>query len=237
MKYKNLIVFLIGLSLIITGLFLGGINGISAVISRVLNEDVTLFDGSLQNFSFDPTNNKINELDLTLNNAIINVYEDDVEYLQLRLENAPKNVKTVFDEYKLIIKDQRFINIKNEKMIVNIYVPRNFVFNDVSLEVNGGVIEINQLNTKQLDIDLNAGFIKGNDCFVEQEYDIECNAGDIDLISKNSLQDYGYDIDCNIGKVKIGNIHHNGIVEYMSEYKDKMINIDCNVGKVEIRGN
>lgn len=234
---KNIIIFLLGLLLIISGLLIGGIKELGNIFSRFVDSDIILFEDGYHGFTSTYDLNEVKELDLEINNAKVAICNDDVDKITLQVENAPNSIYFKLEENVLKVSSNVLFNLNNHKMDIKIYVPRDYMFNDVSMEVNGGVVELNNLVSQQLDIELNAGIIRGRNCMITKGYDIECNAGEIELINEDSLSQFGYDIDCNLGEVYVGNIHHSGFVENTSEYKDKMVNVECNLGKVDIRGN
>lgn len=101
---------------------------------------------------------------------------------------------------------------------VTVYLPENFIAENV--EINGGTgnLNIEALNTKKLDIDAGTGNIDGNN-IIAREVQLNGGVGDIDL-EQVDLTDV--DIDCGVGNISL----QGGI------YGDSVI--DCGVGEVDL---
>lgn len=101
---------------------------------------------------------------------------------------------------------------------ITIYLPKDFVGEDVDINAGAGNIEIEALSTKKLDIDAGAGNIKGQNIVAEQ-VDLDGGVGEIDLEQVDFTK---VDIDCGVG-----NINLQGSLYGKSE-------IECGVGEVTL---
>lgn len=137
---------------------------------------------------------------------------------------------------------------------MKIYVPQNYQFQSVELEVDTGEIIVSNLVAEYVDInadvgDFSAQNIKagqlvadvdaGNveigllDCY-DSEFD--CDVGNIDVTVVGSESDYSYETECDVGDITIGSYQVGGFdSEYHKTGGSRRIKADCDAGNIEIK--
>lgn len=71
------------------------------------------------------------------------------------------------------------------RKIVYLYIPSNTIFNDVDIDIKSGLIEIDNLNTKEFEIDNMSASIKINNLNVSSNFDMDNTSGTIDIENSN----------------------------------------------------
>lgn len=229
---------IIGIVLCIVGVV--GINNYDANVYE-MEEDVVK---EIQNGS-------VSELNINVNSDNVKIIPSDtfkVEGKESKLNISEKNGV-------LSIENKTKVNIfKKSAEEVRIYVPEDYAFDKVKLEVGAGKVEVYKLNVKnnfdleigggtailndikcdKTRIEVGAGEIKGK---VEaSNIDIDCGAGDINLEVVGNKEEYSYELDVGVGKLKVGDIVINGIgkKEIGNASMNNNIKVDCGAGNINI---
>lgn len=234
----SLLLGIIGIVLCVVGVI--GINNYSLSVNKME-----------QGFTKDINGSDIYELDIDVNAGNIKVVVAD----SFKVEVNTSNVKVEETGGVLSIEEKSKLNIFNKKnQEIILYVPENYTFDDVNVELGAGKIEIDKLditNTFYLElgagtcnfndvksdsakIECGAGEIKGN--INANDIDLSCGAGNVLLTALGTKDSFGYDLDVGIGKLKVGDISINGIGNEKIENldTDNMIKVDCGAGNVNI---
>lgn len=157
---------------------------------------------------------EINKLDIETKGVNIIIKEGN----KLKIETDNKDIKTKESNNRLlIIEDNNNWFYKNDHTELIIYVPKEYQFNEVSIDNGAGKIEIDALNAKIINLDLGAGQVDINNLNVSDESDIEGGAGEIN-IQNSSLNNL--DLDLGIGKTTL------------NSYLYGINQIDCGVGEL-----
>lgn len=138
----------------------------------------------------------------------------------LKVESNSKDISCKQNNNQLEIKENSHNwSFKNDESIVNVYLPSNIVFDDVKIEVGAGEINIEKLETKNLDFELGAGKAEIKQLNVTEIAKINGGAGKVDIISGEI---HNLDLDMGVGKF-----------ELTSKLTGKN-DIDAGVGKLDI---
>lgn len=230
-----------------------GIIGIVLCIAGVVG--INNYEGNVYEMEEDVVkeiqNGSVSELSINVNSENVKIISSDsfkVEGKESKLNISEKNgVLTIENKTKLNI-------FKKSAEEVRIYVPEDYVFDNVKLEVGAGKIEVDELNIKnkfdleigggtailndincdKIMIEVGAGEIKGK---VEaSDIDIDCGAGDINLEVVGDKDAYSYELDVGVGKLKVGDIVINGIgkKEIGNVNMKNSIKVDCGAGNINI---
>ena len=159
-------------------------------------------------------NNGIERLDIETKGVNIIIKEGK----KFKIETDNKDIKTKESNNKLlIVEDNNSWIHKTDYTELIITIPTNYEFNEVSIDNGAGKIDIDKLNTKNINLDLGAGQVNIKNLNVTNESDIDGGAGEINIENShiNNL-----DLDLGIGKTTI-NASINGISE-----------IDCGIGEL-----
>lgn len=182
----------------------------------------------------------ITYLDIDVDDVNIIIKEGD----KLELETNSKYLKTKEDNKKLYIeqKENNWFN-KEKTADLIIYLPKDFEFNDISIEAGAGKIEIEKLITNKLELDLGAGKVNVNNIEVLNKTKIDGGAGEV-IINNGILNDL--DLEMGVGKFTltaklVGNsmIDH-GVGELnlnlVGNKEDYQIYLDEGLGDVKVNG-
>lgn len=177
-------------------LILGILSSIMFGISTISN----FFDEEEDNISNDLT-------DINISSDDVSILDIDVLYTNLvikegdilKAETNNKNIITSHNENKLIIKEKKHISFNNDNDLI-VYIPKDFIFDGVSIDVGAGNFEIDALNTKILELDLGAGKTNIENLYVLGSADIDGGAGDFSILNGeiNNL-----DLDIGVGKTTL----------------------------------
>lgn len=147
------------------------------------------------------------------------------------------------------------LDIKAPTGAVYLYVPASYHFEEVKLVLGAGAISSSTLFTADdLEIELAAGEIElenievgklnaevgaGTLSFagsVQQEADVECGMGEINLELAGSESDFNYDVEVAAGDVTIGRESFGGIAgeRDINNGAAKNINVECAMGAIDI---
>lgn len=135
------------------------------------------------------------DIDITGSNLIIK--QGDT----FKVETNNKYVKTKQSKNKLYITEKNhnwFKANKNNNLVV--YIPKEFIFDGISIDSGAGKVEIDALSTKTLYLNLGAGKVTINELTVLKSADIEGGAGAIEM-KNGSLNNL--DLDIGVGKLTL----------------------------------
>lgn len=104
---------------------------------------------------------------------------------------------------------------KNNDIVI--YIPKDFVAEEIIIEVGAGSVDADNLNGKEVSLDVGAGEFYAEQITAIESADIEVGAGKIEIDNITSLNT---DISCGIGSIEM-----DGIIKGDS-------NIECGVGEV-----
>lgn len=173
---------------IISGIMYGIIS-----ISNIFNND----ESSVGNLKDLNINSNIQVLDVDISSVNITIKESN----KFKVETNNKNINYKIDNNKLFITETKynFFNKKNSSDLI-IYVPNYLTFDNVNIENGAGKININELYTKKLYLDLGAGKVKANNLTVLNDTKIDGGAGEINITNSkiNNL-----DLDMGVGKLSL----------------------------------
>lgn len=159
------------------------------------------------------------------------------------------------DELKFKTKDKVFrINNAGKVGKINIYIPKGYEFEEVSLEVGAGTLYVDDILARKFGVDIGAGEAVINNFVVEQldldcgageitacgeagiETDIDCGVGEITYTAARKETDYNYNIECGIGEVICGGSSYSGIAseKKIDNGAHREMNIKCGIGEVTV---
>lgn len=165
--------------------------GLSAV-SNVFDDNSSDILEDLKDLNINGNDISVLDIDISAANLMIKTGE------ALKVETNNKYINYKLDGNKLTIKEKKhnWFFKKNKSDLV-VYIPENFMFDGVSIDTGAGKIEVEEINTRILDIDFGAGKANINNLVVESRAEIDGGAGEISILngSINNL-----DLDVGVGK-------------------------------------
>lgn len=199
-------------------------------------------------FSYDD-NKTINTV-WSQNNENILFLEVDINYSNLTIEDGDKfEVKTnnkkieyKYDNNALILNEDSFLFGGNNSNEIVITIPSGIIFNSVAIDTGAGNLNIDNLNTNNLDLDLGIGTVNINNV-ISNKTDIDTGVGSF-TINNGTLNN----LDLNIG---IGNVMitsrisgsskiDSGIgktyLNLLGTRDDYKFNVSKGIGKISIDG-
>mgnify|MGYP004561780525 CR=1 FL=1 len=126
----------------------------------------------------------------------INILEGDT----FKAETNNKYISVKQYNNKILIKERNHSWFSNDNYDLNIYVPSNMIFEDVTIDTGAGKITIDSLKTKNLDLDLGVGKTSIDELTVLNSADIDTGAGNV-VISNGNINNL--DLDLGVGKVEL----------------------------------
>lgn len=143
----------------------------------------------------DNTNIDDIDIDLIYNNLNIKVGN------KFSVETNSKNVKYTIQDSTLIVKENKKIwySSNNKKDELTIYIPSNIVLNKIDIDMGAGTLNIENMNTRKLALDLGAGSTLIKDIYSDNT-NINTGAGSFTIVNGN-INDL--DLDVGVGKTNI----------------------------------
>lgn len=165
-------------------------------------------------YTFDP----VTELDLNIAAGSLYVQTDDVNKIKVQIPDTV-SVDVYSDDATLYVDSTISTKSYSEDDFrkVVIILPEDLKLEEVSAEVSAGLLEMEALNAKEFDLDVEAGKITA------------------EMPGKQS--DYSYDLNCTAGQVKFGSDTYNGVLtdkELEKENAAGNIDISCGMGQVTV---
>lgn len=178
----------------------GGILSALSLFTYVFDKSSdSVHDLSSQSFSRDYT-----ELDIEISAADFIIEEGD----KFSIDSNHKYLKVEEKNNTLKIYDtKRLFSVNDESYTVILTVPKDTVFNEVSIETGAAKLSVDALTTYDLDLKLGAGLVTLTDVTVNTETDIEGGAGKL-TIENCSMSNLSLDIgvgECELEAKLFGN--------------------------------
>lgn len=213
--------------------------------------------GDDQNVS--ETYNGITDIDVQLSVGELQIKESDTDKVKFEATNIDSRLKLNYyvDEGELVVETRKHIaglNGGNFQGVVTLYLPKDFMMDEVDLHIGAGELYIDNISTNDLSIDVGAGEATINDFHAleadfqcgagsitasgaaEMQLDVDCGVGDINMTLAGSEQDYSYELKCGVGEITIGGNNYSGLGRKKEIYNNtgKEISIDCGIGEVSM---
>lgn len=177
---------------------------------------------------------------------------------KIRMENlTTEEVQLIAseDEESVEIKTTGKINKATDGGKLILYIPKNLQLPEISIHVGEGKINLNGVQAKELDLELERGEINAFDFEVEElsvscglsvanvrgivqkNVDLDCGAGVINFETKGTQTDYNYEIEAGIGEIRLGGQKFSGIAveKTINNHAEKEMGVDCGAGKVNVK--
>lgn len=195
---------------LIIGIFTGIISLIFGISGIFYSNDEDMKDLDVRTFEYQ---SEYLEIDIAWTN--LNIISGN----NFKIETNNKYIRCKESGNKVIISEKRGF-IKNKgKYDLTITIPEGFRFNEVDIDAGAGIVDIDTLYTRDLDLDLGAGNVIINYLDVSNEASIDGGAGKIH-IKGGTINNLDFDIGA-------GNAIINSDLTNNSD-------IDSGVGKLEL---
>ena len=255
---KFIVSLLVGIALIVVGIILGGFS----------NLDQLPYVTSINLTDFHITNaKKTEDKDIIASQSIyelnITVYHADIKFIEYNEKEIKVVAQNIYDDFileagdhELTIKQPHHILNNEEECDITIYIPENYQFNTVNIDMSAGKCEIHQLNASTMNlkqgmgeiivddgsandliIDGGLGRVEVNDFNLKNNLEIDIGFGEADIELTDNVDLYTHSVNVSFGSVVVGDIDYSGISSTKNENKDsRHIEIDCGFGSVEVKG-
>lgn len=191
------------------------IAGINKLFSWFDEETITTVTTEEKTFNIEEINN------LKIGSSIENVEIITGDEFRVVTQNVPESYRCEVEDGTLVI-DSNVSNSKiklNEDALIKVYVPEDFIFTNVELNLGVGETRISYLKTDTLELNCGAGEVDVKYIEANESANISCGVGEFDI--ENS---------------KLSNLEFNagvGEVSITSELKGEC-NIETGIGEIEI---
>lgn len=219
----SLFIFLIGLALIIAGVFVGG-------------NTLLITKDDLISVNYEYRDEIINNLNIDIETSEVEIKKSDK--FKIEAEDVPSG------DFESFVKDGTwYITNKTYRITVFnrytskiiIYVPENNVFQDATINIAAGEVKIEGINTNNCALVVGAGKLtyKGK---IQNELQLECGAGEVILELDGDEDNYDYDINVGMGQIEINDEEYSGIgiKKTIDNDADKNMKLKCGAGKVTL---
>ena len=248
-----IISLVIALVLFISGVILGGVDELVSVYHQ---GELNISLPFIRTKDIEKEFIDIEDLDIeaSVGNFVINEYNGDK--IKVVAKNVSYRTELYQDNDRLIFKENfrfGFFTINNNTK-VEIYVPENYQFDKVKINIDAASFKVPNLFAEELEIDVDAGSFKADKITADKIFidvdagdakiglldskksEFDADVGDIKVTMAGSESDYSYEADCDLGDIEIGSYRGDGISnEYQYRGGNRSIKADCNVGSVIIK--
>ena len=252
MKKSGIRIFIAALLLIVigAGLFAGGVFAAGGIepakevlakkgvfLDRGIQIDINQGKGTEGKFSV--KNSKLEQtifsasdvrsLDLEVGAAEVEIIENTSGEDILVRTNGDYNI--YMKESVLHLETRK--HAESHQLIVEI--PSNMSFDSVDIEAGACKMEVDSLNTRELEVEVGAGTVVIKQCTL-QEGDINVGMGTAEICLDGSFEDYNYEIDCGAGRIQIGHESFDGVAteRNIDNHANANVDIECGMGNVVI---
>lgn len=193
-------------------------------------------------FSYTYERSEISYIDIDLKASSTEIKQGDT----LKVEADNKNITFRKRGNKLYIseKDYHLFRHKNYKRNVIIYLPKDYIYEEISIDSGFGKINVDSLSTNKLFLDLGAGEVVIDELNVLDEAEIEGGAGKI-TINNGTINNL--DLDMGVGKLELsskltGNSKVDAgvgetVINLIGKMEDYKIKIDKGIGEAKLNNN
>ncbi|MEF9951964.1 MAG: DUF4097 family beta strand repeat-containing protein [Clostridium sp.] len=175
--------------------------------------------------------NEFNEMDLDIDMATVNIENGDTYEIEVSYNTRYSEIKHEIKDKKLIVTEQsKGTKIGNKKLKnhITIRIPKNHSFNKSNINLAMGDLNINNLTSKDMDVELDMGSFTGSNIETDN---IKCEAsmGSIDI---SKLRSKATNIDVEMGSANIsGEIY--GVTEINSSMGSVELSSSINLDDYE----
>lgn len=190
----------------------------------------------------------VSVLDIDLSASVLEIKQGE----KLSVKSNHEHLKILENDFELKLQEtKRLFNSTDTAYTVTLYIPQDYEFSVVDISTGAGVVNISDIKTMTLNLELGAGEAKLDKVLVNAETDIDGGAGKL-TITNSELAfldlDIGVgdtdisaviggesDIDCGVGQTKLELLKKPVIIDsdIVTEYK---IEVDKGIGNVKING-
>lgn len=241
-KYLVLCCLLLALILLCSGMLLGGFSQLKSTYFNS-NDLLDVFDYEFEGI-------KKLDIDVDASKVIIEEYEGSSVKV-----TANKFIKVENNGDRLTLKDSfSFFNLNKLENEITVYIPVNYQFDDVSLNVDAGNFKVTNIYATDLKIEIDAGNFEAKKIVTEnldaeidagkavielldcQNSDFDCDVSSLEIMMAGSEADYQYDINSDLGSIKIGNYKYDGFEnEHHFGTGSRKIKINSDASDIEIK--
>lgn len=253
--YIALGAFLLAIVLFICGTMINGFSELEALYNKGdLAVNVPWLKGSDKTMEFEGIKN----LDIQAEAGTIEFSEYDGSTIKVEAKNISQKTTIVQEDKTLVIEDSSrlgyLIGRSNLKTKIKIYVPYDYEFVKVELEVDAGQMQATNLKAQNLEIDVDAGKFTADhliSAYSKVEVDageikiglldsenseFNCDAGNIEVTMSGNESDYSYEADVAVGDITIGSYRCDGLSDEHNHHGGpRKIVADCDVGSIKIK--
>ena len=192
------------------------------------------------------------DIDVKYSSVILKAYEGSEIRVSAKRLNASKYTAESVDN-TLYIMDETHNTAKGSE--ITVFIPRDMHFDEVSIDVGGGEVEIDTLNANEFSAEIGGGRLAVTqslnafevDCSVGAgqielsnltctELELDCGAGQVSVTIEGSQSEYRMEGDCGIGQIQFGSDHFSGVEkEFTVGTGAKLIHADCGVGQIDVQ--
>jgi len=238
-KYFILGCLLMAFILLISGTILGGFSQLKSTYFDSINIS--------NNNEYEFTG--INDLEIEVDASKVIIQEYDGSIIKVSSNSATKIIN---ENNTLIIEDN--FNIFNLNKKITIYIPINYQFNNVDINIDASDFEAENIYATYIEVIIDAGNfgakkITSTNLNVEvdagkatidlldcQNSYFDCDVGDIEAMMVGNEVDYSYDVSCDLGSVRIGNYKTDGLSDdYSFSGGMKKISVNCDASDIDIK--
>ena len=239
----SLITLLIGAVLFGTGIAIRGFKPFAVFFD---NGKIQIDEGSNNNITLDKTEvDSFTYIDVSINVGDINIIPSDKYAVEYSLDADKVNYKVENDTLFVITdkKNKSGLSFMNSpECYLNIYVPSDADFNDVSLMLNVGDTNVDSIKATSFDISSDVGDITISKCSASNSATIHASTGDINVTGgEYSILDIDSDtgdVTCNLKSISSCLKIASAVGDVEATLPEGTYNIDLStdVGDINING-
>lgn len=228
----------IAFAFFLTFSIISGIISVASSLSNIFTDEKTNEKtDNLKELAIESKSKNL-DIDIASSNIIIKVGE------VFKVETSNEYIKLKQEKDVIYITEKSHNWFKNDKSELIIYIPTYFILDKVSISNGAGTVNIENLSTKTLNLNLGAGKVDIDNLTVSNNTKIDGGAGEV-TINNSNLNNL--DLDIGVGKFNLtskitgeSEIDHGigeVILNLIKTEEDYQIHVDKGIGSINIDGN
>lgn len=193
------------------------------------------------------TNSNLDKVDISSNYKALDIELDSINIIikngkKFKIETDSDNIsfREIGDKLLVTEKKESWLPKKAVNDLV-IYVPNDYIFDNILIENGAGRIEIESLKTNNLDFDLGVGKVNINELIVYDTTEVDGGVGEV-VIENSSINNLDFDIgvgnvllDAEVtGESEISSSIGEVTLGLVGTSEDYSINVEKGIGKIII---
>lgn len=209
--------------------------------------------GSVTDLTFDAT--EVEELEVELKYGEICILPTTEKEFYVELEEHSLTEVDCTQSGKKLKIESSSRKLKDDTLWV--YIPENASIQELSVDVDAGVVSLENLSAQKLEVKIGAGQFMGEGTLTAKEaelevgagelsmellscgnVDLECGLGSLNVMLEGAKEEYSYELQCGMGEITIGDENYTSLgkkQKIQNSGSRKSLKADCGMGEIDVQ--